>query len=155
MIGRIVQRSEVIPVGFDLRTVGDFESDGTKDRLDPLPAAHDRMNTATTATATGQSDIEGFFVQTRIESCLRDGLAAIVQTLLDTLLGAVDTRTCGALLIGAQFAQPFEQFGDRTGLAQKARFGLFELGRIIERGKLTECLADDLVKLGLHAARNR
>jgi hypothetical protein len=39
MILRRVQRGEVVPVGFDLRAVGDVKSDGAKQLLDAIEAA--------------------------------------------------------------------------------------------------------------------
>ena len=43
MVLRVVERGEVVPVGLDLRYVGDVEADGAEDRLDAVLRTRDRV----------------------------------------------------------------------------------------------------------------
>src|SRR5690242_2818008 len=45
----LIERGEIVPVGLDFRTVRNVESDRAEDGLDPLPRAHDWMDTASPA----------------------------------------------------------------------------------------------------------
>ena len=51
MVLRVVERGEVVPVGLDLRAVGDLEADRAPDRLDALPGADHRVDAAAAAAA--------------------------------------------------------------------------------------------------------
>src|SRR5690606_17571472 len=117
MVLRLIQRSEVVPVGFDFGAVGHIEADGTEDFLHAYPSTHDRMDAAASAPAPGQRDIERFFGQTRIKRGLRDGLPTRGQRGLDTGFGVVDAGARSLALLGRQLAEAFELFGERAGLA--------------------------------------
>jgi hypothetical protein len=64
------------------------------------------------------------------------GIAPCRQRRLYALLGDVDRRTGALALIRRQLAETLEQCGERTFLAQVARLGVFQLGRLGGGGKV-------------------
>ena len=68
MILGLIQRGEVVPVGFDFRAVGDIEPDRAENLLDPLPGADHGMDAAEAAAAPRQRDIEGFLAPGALQS---------------------------------------------------------------------------------------
>ena len=58
MVRGDVQRAEIVPVGFDVRTLGDGAAHGAEDRGDLLHGAADRVDQAGRARARRQGGIE-------------------------------------------------------------------------------------------------
>jgi hypothetical protein len=47
-----------VPVGFDFRTVGNLETDGTEELLDAIEADRHRMQATARNAAAGQRDVQ-------------------------------------------------------------------------------------------------
>ena len=137
------QGGKVVPVGLDLRAVGDIEADRAKYFLDPALATHQRMQSAARAGAPRQAHIEGLGGQARSHLRLGELFAPRREGRLDLALGQVDRFALRAALVGRQLGQGLEQFGDRAGFAQKARLGFFEMRAVGDAGKLFARLGDD------------
>ena len=142
MIFRIVERGEVVPVGLDLGTVGDVETDRAEYGFDAVLGARERMQASAARAAPGQRDIERLLRQARIELQPRQCVAPRGERGFDALLRRVDAAARLAPLLGGQLAQPLEQIGERAGLAQKARLRLLQLRRIVDAAELLQCVAD-------------
>src|SRR4051812_21145434 len=92
MVLGIVQRGEVVPVGLDLRTVGDFEADRAPDLLDALPGANHRVDAAAAAAAPGQRDVERLLGEPRVQLRIRKLAAARLERAFYSALGLVESR---------------------------------------------------------------
>src|ERR1700704_4966378 len=79
MILRLIERGEVMPIGFYFRAIGDVESHRTENRFEALPGADDRMDPAATATAPGKRYIERILRQSDFQRKHFDRLAARLQ----------------------------------------------------------------------------
>jgi len=58
MIGRNIQRFEVVEFVLDLRTLGDLKAGAPEDLLDAQPRLRDRMQTALRLAAPGERDVD-------------------------------------------------------------------------------------------------
>ncbi len=119
-----------MPVGFDLGAVGDFETDRTEQLFDAIQADDHRMQTAPRHAAPRQRDIERFGGQLGFEPGVFQRIAPCRQRRLYAFLGDVDCRAGRLALFGRQFSQALEQRGERTILAEIARLGVFQPGRL-------------------------
>src|SRR5690606_35329661 len=108
MILGVIQRSEVGPVVFDFRPIGDIKTDGSKNGFDSLPGLDDWMNTTDAPAASGQSDIDGFGREPAVQLGLGDTGTSLVEQFLDLLLDLVDTRPLLPLLLGLEAGKPFQ-----------------------------------------------
>ena len=136
MVLRIVQRGEVVPVGLDLGTVGHIEADRAEDLLDALPGADHRMDTARRASPAGQRDIECFFGQARLQLRAGQLRAARVERRLELRLRGIDERAGGLAFLDRERTQALEERGQLPRLAEIARLGVFERGRVAGKPEL-------------------
>src|SRR3954471_1061080 len=118
MVLRLVERGEVIVIGLDFRTVGDFEAERMKKRLDALERAHDGVYGADLAPAAGQGDVERFFLETRIELARLNRFATRAERLFETILGDVEARAHRGTLFRRQLAERLAKLGDHTGFTE-------------------------------------
>ena len=65
MVGREVERLEVVVIGLDLGPFGDRVSHPLEDFDDLIHRPYERMLNAKLAPVSGQGDIEAFLLQTR------------------------------------------------------------------------------------------
>lgn len=147
MVFRRVEGGEIVEVGFDLGTVGHFKADGAEQGLDALQGTGDGMQATPGFTPAGQGHIQGFLGQTGLQGRAADGFAAGVKGTLNLFLGLVDGGTGRLALFRSQFAQPLQQFGDLTTLAQITGLDLFQGIRVLGGSKSRKGFADDLFEI--------
>ena len=80
MMRREIQRLEVVPVVFDLGTVGEVEAEPREDLVDALERARDRMQAAALAVAAGQRDVDAFGSEAVIERGLFEHAACALRS---------------------------------------------------------------------------
>src|SRR5439155_17465612 len=105
MVLWVVERREAVPVGLDLRAVGDVESHRREDRLDPLERTADRMDPAAAARTPRQGDVERLRRELALERGFGERGTAANERAVDRLLGGVDLRATRLLLFGRQGAE--------------------------------------------------
>ncbi len=142
MVLRIVERGEVVPVGFDFGAVGDVEADRAEYRLDALLGAGERMQAPAARAAPRERDVERLLRQPRIELPLRQRVAPLGERGLELVLRRIDAAAGLAPRFRRKFAQPLEQIGQHSGLAEKMRLRLFQFGGIIDAAELLQCGTD-------------
>ena len=139
-----------MPVGLDLRAIGHGETDGAEQLLDAVERAHHGMDAAARLAAPGQGHIERFGGKLGFELRALQRVAARGQRGLDGILGGID-RGAGALaLLGGQLAQPLEQRGQRTFLAEIGRLDFFKTHKLDGRRKISGRLSNELIQI-VHA----
>src|SRR4051812_2676087 len=146
MILGLIERGEVVPIGLDLRTIGDIEADRAKNRLDALPGAHDRMDPAAAALAPRQRDIQRFLCKACVEFAIGERLPARNQRGFDLVLSLVDTPPRCRPLLDREFAEPLHLLADGAGLAEIAGLDLLELRRRRRSGECARGLVYQLSK---------
>src|SRR5258706_5406408 len=147
MVLRLVERSEIVPVGFDFWSIGDVESYRPEDRLDALPGANDRMDPSETAAASRERYVERLFPQPGFQGKAFDRFAARLQQGFDLLLGLVDQHACLGALLRRKLAESFEHLCQRATLAEKSRLGLLESGKVPDAVETRFRVGDDAVEL--------
>ena len=147
MVLGLVQRGEVVPVGFDLRPIGDVKSRRAENAFDALPGTYHRVNATAAAASPRQRYVQGFLRQTGIERLCLNGIAARGKSRLDLLLCLIDQRTDARPFPCGEPAETFQLFGERAGLAEKARLRLFEPGSIADPLKRGARFGDDLFQV--------
>src|SRR5262249_57714320 len=95
----LVERGEVVPVGLDVRSVGDVESDRAEDRLDALPGSDNRVDAPRAPSAAGKRYVEGFFGEAGVELGGFQRLATGREGRLDAVFRSVDARAGLAALL--------------------------------------------------------
>src|SRR5664279_5273948 len=100
MVFGIVERGEAVPVGLDLRAVGDFETHRSEDCLDALKRSAHRMDATAAARAAGQADVKRLRRELHFEQAMRE--AALAERRLDRLLGGVDLGAARLLFLDGQ-----------------------------------------------------
>ena len=120
MMRRRVQGREVVPIGLDVRALGEAEAHDAEDRHDLLDAAADRMDRAWHVEFHRQGDVDPLARQAGIEgggfqrpSARLDGGAEIVAQ-------TVQGGPAGTSLVGSGAAQLLEQQRQPARLAQRA-----------------------------------
>src|SRR2546421_3015338 len=144
MVLWIVERGEVVPVGLDLRPLGDVEAKRAPDGLDSLPGAHDRMDAAASATAAGKRDVERFLGRARRELPFGERGAPRFERCFDALFRGVVGGAGRLALLGG--CATWAKARKLTRLAQIARFGVLQGGRIGRRGELGERALDEMLE---------
>jgi hypothetical protein len=94
------------------------------------------MQAAARQAASGQRDIECLGRQLGFELRILQRIAPCRQRRLYALLGDVDRRAGALALFRRQLAQTLEQRGQRALLAEVARLGVLQLGRLRGGGKV-------------------
>src|SRR5260370_40387412 len=94
MVLGLVERGEVVPVGFDFRAIGDIESRRPKNAFDALPGTDNWVNAPAAAASPRQRDVQGFLCQAGFQRLRLDGLAARGTERFYLLLRLIDQRTC-------------------------------------------------------------
>ena len=122
-----------MPVGLDLGAVGDHEADRAEQALDALEGAAHRVQAALHATTPGQGDVERLGGELGEQRGFAQRVAAALECGLDRGLGGVDRGARLAARLGLELAERLQALGERAGLAEIARLGLFEL-RAVGRG---------------------
>ena len=135
MVGRIVEGRKAEPVAFDFGAVRHVEADRAEDFLDAHPGAHHRMDSALGTEASRQRHVDRFARELGGEFRLGHGRAALVQKRFDFGLGAVDFLTAGPTLFMRQLSELLHERGQSSGLAEKARLGVFERGGLLGLSK--------------------
>ncbi len=147
MVLRIVQRREVVPVGFDLRAVGDVETDRAEDLLDAPPGAADRVHAAAAAAAAGQRDVERFPGKAGFEFFQFQIFSTGIERRLDLLLGGVDVLPEGFFFFRRKRTQLLQQRGEFTGLAEVFRLGVLERRGVAGGREFRGRPADDVLEV--------
>src|SRR6185436_16402646 len=129
---------EAVPVGLDLGTVGDIETDRAEDFLDSRPGAADRMKPASAAPAPRKRDVERLAGELRLHAQLRKLRAPVLERFLEPRFRLVDRLAGAAPFVCRELAQSFEQRRQLTALAEVARLCVFESRRIARRREVGE-----------------
>ena len=145
MVGRDVQRGEVVEIVFDLRAFRHGITDGMKQGFDAFQRARDRMQSAHAGTAPRQRHVQRLRRQLGIQCTLLDGIALRIQRGFDLLFDLVDARTGCRALFGGKFAQAFQQAGQAAFLAEITRLGIFQLCRVFYRGEALQCVIENFL----------
>ena len=143
MVFRIVQRGEVVPVGLDLRAVGNGEAYRAEDLLDALPRANDRVDAAAPASAPWKGDIERLLGEALGEPCIGKLAAARLEGLLDALLGRVVSGPRGLSLLDGKRRKRFLKCKQVPVLAEEPRLRVLEGRGIAGRAECGERAVDD------------
>ena len=96
MLGRHVERFEVVVVVFELGTFDDEEAEAREDRLDALAQQAQRMTVADGRRASRQRDVDRAPGRTRLGRCLD----ALAEDAFDVLLGGVGELPEAGPLLG-------------------------------------------------------
>jgi len=129
VVFRRVERREVVPVGLDFGAIGHGKAHGAKDGLQALDAERHRVQTTLAPTATWQGHVQTLGLELLGQLGIGQGLTSGVQQGLDLLLGLVDGRATGLLVLRTEGRHALEQLGQAARLAQKAGLGIFQVGR--------------------------
>ncbi len=112
MIGRNIQRVEIVELGLDLRPVQHTESERTKQVFDLPLNLRDRMQASRPHAGRGNGEIEPFGIQPfRQSRPLELGFAALVRA-LHRLLRGVDELAALRTLGRRELAHVFAEFGE-------------------------------------------
>ena len=120
MVGREIERREIVEIVFDFRTGTDPESRVTEDALDTSHRTRNGMPAANVVTASWQRDVDGVLLEFFLESRSLERLAAVVDATDEILLGFVDRLAGGRAFLGRQLAQGFEANRQLAFLAEVA-----------------------------------
>ena len=118
MVLRRVERSEVVKVVFDLRTVGDIEAERAKEPFDALQRACERMQRSDAPTASRQRHVERVGRELRGEPRIGERHAARRHSSSRAFVALI--RAPAAALGRWQLAERLQLCGERAGLAEIA-----------------------------------
>jgi hypothetical protein len=118
MLGRDVERGEVVPVVLDVRPLGDRETHLAEDRGQLVDGLADRVHAAIGQRARRQRDVDALARQPRIQLGLGKADAPRLDQPGDLVLGQIERRAAGLALVGLDRAQRLHQLGDAALLAQ-------------------------------------
>ena len=113
MIGREVERSEVIPLRFGFRTEGDGKSELTEDLADFVDHERDRVQRASPHATRRHRRIERRGAGDRRLSCHEH-----VERLVNVLLERIERSAGGTPILGRQFAKRALQRGQSVVLSR-------------------------------------
>ncbi|MNC85924.1 hypothetical protein D3C83_15460 [compost metagenome] len=147
MVLRVVERGEVVPVGFYFRPVGDVEAERAPDRLDPLPGADHRVDAAAPPAAAGERDVERLLGEPRGELRVGKLGAPRLERRLDRLLGLVEPRPEGLSLFRRKRLETPLQRRQLSRLAEEARLGVLQGRGIARRAERGERARNDAVEV--------
>ncbi|GHB98219.1 hypothetical protein GCM10010080_08200 [Thermomonas carbonis] len=130
VVRREVQRLEVVEIVLDFRAVGEFVAKPAEDLGDPLQRAADRMHATAGGIAAGQSDVDGFAGQARVQRGIVQRDLACKKRFADRIAGAVDRLARSLALLAGQRAQGLQLGSDAAALAEQAHAQRFQcIGR--------------------------
>ena len=87
------------------------------------------MQTSRAALPTGQSHIERFSLELRLQFVLCQSLTSGIQGSFDGLFGLIDGSAAQLFLFHRQGHHALHQCGDTTRLAKKLGLGILQIGR--------------------------
>ena len=87
------------------------------------------MKTALPALTPGQSDIQRFGLQLRLQLKISKRTPAVIQSSLDGLLRNVDSGTARFFFIHGQSHHPLHQLSDATRFTKEQRLGVLKISR--------------------------
>ena len=146
MVLGIVERGEVVPVGLDLRAVGDLEAERMPDFLDALPGAQHRVDAAAAAPAPGQRDIERLFRQARGKLRVGKRRAPRFERRLDSLLRRVERGARDSFLFRRKRSQCGPETGQLPALSEVACLCVFERRRVARRAEVGGRARNDVLE---------
>src|SRR5688572_14075654 len=147
-----VERFEVVPVVFDLRTVGDREAAAAKDLFDAATRARDRMQPAETLAPARQRDVDGIAGELRRKLLGFERGAARIQRCAQRFLRFIDLRARGLARFGIHRPERLELRGDLAFLAEQADPNLLQF---LDVGRARDFRARGLNERLHHAAFSR
>jgi hypothetical protein len=133
MLGRNVERAEIVPVGLDVRPLGDRKSHVAKNRDDLLPDLGDRMHRADRFRARRKRDIDCLGLQPRFERELGEHGAARLDVFGHSVTQFVQLRPGRFSLLRAHFSEPLQELGNRAFLAEGCDAERLQLALVLRR----------------------
>ena len=134
VFGRNVQRVEIVPVAFDLRTLGHGKAHIGENRSQFLHHLADRMDGADTAGPRGEGDIQPFRAQAFVQRDIAQSDLFGAQCRVNLILQQVQQGPGGAALIGFHLAKARHQGGNLTLLAQGGDTQILQPGLVRDIG---------------------
>ena len=120
MLGRNVERAEIVPVGLDVRPLGDRKTHVAEDRDHLLPDLGDRDGRCPSPPGAAGSVTSTVSVLSRASSASSaKHVAARLDVLRDRVAELVQRRAGGLALLRAHRAEPLQALGDRAFLAER------------------------------------
>ena len=157
VLGRDVERGEIVEILLDMRPLGDDEPHLAEDRDDLVDRLADRVDAAG-LDAPGRPGDTGKVTSARspVEPVRQRGaaqpVAGLGQRRRDPVAERVQPRAGVAALVGRQLAEAAHRRGDRAVAAEQPDADLFErVGRVRGRdlGEVGFCLRSRVVDLGV------
>ena len=130
MLGRNVQRGEIVPVVLDVRTFGDGEAHLAEDRGQLVDRLADRVDAAVGQRSRRQRDVDPLARESRVEFGFREHGAAGGEQAGDLVLGNIERGATGLALVCWDGAERFHQLGDAPLLAKPLDAQGFESGTV-------------------------
>src|SRR6185312_14109133 len=152
VIGREVERLEVVEIVLDLRTRGDLEARAAKDLLHAQARQRDWMEPAALLAAARQRDVDAAGGELPLDIRPRQRLAPRLDGSPHPLLGLVDPLAGRRPLGGREAAQGFQLLGEGALLPEPAYPCLIEAGEVRARRHLAQSLVYEGGQV-LHGAR--
>jgi hypothetical protein len=147
VVGRRVERVEVVPLGLDPGTGAHLEAEAVEDRLDLAPHERQRVQRAERLAARRQRDVDDAR-QVGGQARLVEGGESFGDRALDARLGAVRGLADRGALRRRELAERLHQLGHLPLLAEVARLREADLFLGRERADLARELRGEPIELG-------
>ena len=147
VVGRNVERGEIVEVVFDVGAFGDGEALGGEDGDDFVHHLADRMDSAQRLGAHRQRHVDPLGGELGFQIAGGDGCLSRIDGGGDGVFGEVDRLAARLALFRPQRPQALHQFGDGAFFAQRADAEVFEFGGGGCRGNAIEHRAGQCVEV--------
>ena len=151
MLGRDVQRVEVIPVGFHLRAFGHGKAHVGEDGGQFFHHLRHRVDRAARAGAAGKRDIQPLFTQAGVKGGIGEASLFGAQRGVNLILQDVQHRAGSFALVGVHLAKTGHQRGNLALLAKGGHAQLFQGSLVRDGGNRCKIFGLQIVKPVHHA----
>ena len=133
MIGRDVQRREIMKIILNMRTFGDTETQCPENRDDLVDGLADRVNPPRRGPRDRQRHVNPFLRQATVEFSIAQMLRSRFKRGLNLVPNGIDRRPGGPPCIGVKLAQGLQPFGDVALAAKRGNPDLIQDGEGLGR----------------------
>ena len=150
VIFRRIERGEVEPVTFDLRSLCNLKTHAAENAFNAFQRARNRVQATHTTLTARESHVKRLCLQLCAKFSFSELLTTFCQGRLNRLFGLIDSGAAGFLFLHRELCQTLHPLGDQPGFSQKPRLGVFQ---VIGGGGLRKLCAggsDKGVKIGRH-----
>src|SRR5204862_5732614 len=144
---RLIERSEVMEVGLDLRTIRHVESDRAKKLLDALERVRRRVKAAAGEAAPRKSHVQRPFREPRIELDGGQRLAAGGERGFDLVFCLVEARADVTALVRRELGKLLPRLAQYARLSKVACLDVLEIVRVVRAAELGDRPRNNFIQI--------